>query len=160
MTHRCQQYYDKLLVDSMEEVKMNYLEAFYEVMEEAKSIAVATSVDNAPNVRIMNFVYDKDANVVYVASFRGNPKMVEFETNNKVSITTLPYASQKHIRSINATIKKSESTIFDKADAFYKKNPNFKQTVEMAGPMLDVYEITASEFIVTTDMQHTDTIKL
>lgn len=160
MTHRCQQYYDKLLIDSMEEIKMNYLETFYEVMEEAKNIAIATSVDNTPNVRIMDFVYDKDANVVYVASFRGNPKTVEFETNNKVSITTLPYASQKHIRSINAVIKKSDSSIFDKADIFIKKNPGFKETVEMAGPMLDVYEITASEFIVTPDMQHTDTIKL
>lgn len=160
MTHRCQQYYDKLLIDSMEEIKMNYLEAFYEVMEEAKNIAVATSVDNTPNVRIMDFTYDKDANVIYVASFRGNPKTVEFDTNNKVSVTTLPYESQKHIRSINATIKKSDLTIFDKADAFTKKNPGFKQTIEIAGPMLDVYEITTNEFIVTPDMQHTDTIKL
>jgi len=139
---------------------MNYLEVFYEVMEEAKNIAVATSVNNIPNVRIMDFAYDKDANIIYVASFRGNPKTIEFDTNNNVSITTLPYEEQKHIRSIGAKINKSSSTIFDKAELFIKKNAGFKETIDMAGPMLDVYEIQANEYIVTPDIQHTDTIKL
>jgi Pyridoxamine 5''-phosphate oxidase. len=138
---------------------MNYLEVFYEIMENARTIAVATCVDNTPNVRIMDFVYDKDLNIVYVASFKKNPKISEFNANNKVSITTLPYENQKHLRSIGATIKKSDLTIFDKADDFIKRNPGFKETMEMA-VMLDVYEITTSEFTITPDIQHTNTIKL
>ena len=139
---------------------MNYLEIFYQTMEEAKNIAVATSVKDLPNVRIMDFAYDKEKNITYVATFKNNNKVSEFNKNANVSFTTLPDKDQKHVRSINAKIRKSKLSIFEIAELLIKKNHGFKQTLDMAGPMLEVFEIQANEFTVIPDIKNAEMIKL
>ncbi|MDF9824776.1 putative pyridoxamine 5'-phosphate oxidase family protein [Breznakia sp. PF5-3] len=139
---------------------MNYLDIFYQTMEEAKNIAVATSIKDKPHVRIMDFVYDKDKNIIYIATFKNNTKVNEFKENPNVSFTTLPTQSQKHVRSIDAIVKKSETSIFDIADAFIQKNPEFKNTLDMAGPMLDVFEIHSNHFTVIPDIKNAKTITI
>ena len=46
-------------------------------MAEQTEIALATSVDNIPNVRIVNFYFDPAENILYFSSFEGNDKIKE-----------------------------------------------------------------------------------
>ncbi|MBP1924431.1 putative pyridoxamine 5'-phosphate oxidase family protein [Sedimentibacter acidaminivorans] len=57
-------------------------------MEETNKIALATSLNNIPNVRVVNFCYNhQNKGIVYFSSFRGLPKTLEVSENNyKLSI--------------------------------------------------------------------------
>jgi len=47
----------------------------------------STSVDNIPNVRVVNFYYNpQNKGVVYFSSFRGHPKTLEFTQNKRKKI--------------------------------------------------------------------------
>jgi len=85
-------------------------------MDEATKIALASSVENVPNVRILNFVYSKNENVLYFQSRKGDQKEKEFERNANVAFTTIPEKGLSYIRVNHATIKKSEKTIFNIQD--------------------------------------------
>lgn len=124
---------------------MDFSKEFYRMMDEAINIALATSVGDIPNVRIVNFYYDpQNKGVVYFSSFRGLPKTLEFSQNNKVAFTTVPTApteNSEHVRVNNATVKKSDLTIYDLKDGFIKKMPSYEMLIKQAGDMFDVYEI-------------------
>ncbi len=69
---------------------MNFLQEFNRIMLSQKELALATSVDNIPNVRIVNFYYNiSKKGVVYFSTFSGNPKIEEFAKNNIVAFTTI-----------------------------------------------------------------------
>lgn len=132
---------------------MDFLQDFNSMMENTKDMAIATSVNNVPNVRIVNFYYDlKKKGVVYFSSFRGSPKTLEFSQNNKVAFTTIPVGTAEQIRVTNATVKKSDLTIFDLKDAFIKKYPSYETLIAQAGDVLDVYEMHFKEASVTLDL--------
>ena len=128
---------------------MDFLKEFNRMMDEAVNIALATSVENIPNVRIVNFYYNpQNKGVVYFSSFRGLPKTVEFSQNNKVAFTTVPTApteNSEHVRVINATVKKSDLTIYDLKEEFVKKMPSYEELIAQAGDMFDIYEIHFKE---------------
>jgi uncharacterized pyridoxamine 5'-phosphate oxidase family protein len=138
-------------------MKMDFLKEFNRIMEKTINIALATAVDNIPNVRIINFCYDpQKEGVVYFSSFRGNPKTLEFSKNNKVAFTTIPIVpaeSSEHVRVTNATVQKSDLTIYDLKDEFIKKLPSYEMLIAQAGNMLDVYEIHFNEASVTLDVK-------
>lgn len=48
---------------------MDVKKEFLKIMSEQKEIALATSVNNIPNVRIVNFVFDSTNNTLYVYIF-------------------------------------------------------------------------------------------
>ena len=48
---------------------MNTKAEFLKIMSEQTEIALATSVNNVPNVRIVNFYFDSEENVLYFSSF-------------------------------------------------------------------------------------------
>ena len=56
---------------------MDVKKEFLKIMSEQKEIALATSVNNIPNVRIVNFIYDSTNNILYFSSFKGNDKIKE-----------------------------------------------------------------------------------
>ena len=127
---------------------MELIHDFKRIMDETYKIALATSVDNIPNVRVVNFCdIPENRNVIYFASFRGLPKTLEVSQNNIVAFTTIPVSeeSAEHIRVKNATVKKSDLTIYDLKDEFIKKQPSYEETIAQAGEMLDVYEISFNE---------------
>jgi uncharacterized pyridoxamine 5'-phosphate oxidase family protein len=128
---------------------MDFLKEFNRMMDEAINIALATSVSDIPNVRIVNFYYHpQNKGVVYFSSFRGLPKAVEFSQNNKVAFTTVPIApteNSEHVRVTNATVKKSDLTIYDLKESFVKKMPSYEMLIAQAGDMFDVYEIHFKE---------------
>lgn len=133
---------------------MNFIKEFNEIMEGSINIALATAVDNIPNVRILNFYYNpENKGIVYFSSFKSNPKTLEFSKNSTVAFTTVPVSIEntKHVRCINATVQKSKLTIYDLKDAFISKMPSYEMLIAQAGDMLDVYEIHLKEAVVILD---------
>ena len=64
---------------------MELIQDFKRIMDETYKIALATSVDNIPNVRVVNFCdIPENKGVIYFASFRGLPKTLEVSQNNIV----------------------------------------------------------------------------
>ena len=140
---------------------MNYLKEFEKIMLEQNEIALATSVENIPNVRIVNFYFDEKKNgVIYFSSFRNNEKIKEFIKNSIVSFTTIPKDSTKHIRVQNGRVEKSQQTIFDLKDQFSKKIPEYSEIIEQAGSQLDLFEIHFSEATVIMDFMQIEKISL
>ncbi|GFP76544.1 pyridoxamine 5'-phosphate oxidase family protein [Clostridium fungisolvens] len=129
---------------------MDFLKEFEMTMESSATLALATSVDNAPNVRIITFYYDnQNNNVVYFPTFKQSAKTVEISQNNKVAFTTIPDGKVGIVRVKNAMIQKSDLTVHDIKAGITKKYPGFEATVANAGSMMEVYEIHFNEAEVT-----------
>lgn len=125
---------------------MDFLHEFNRIMRDTTNIALATSVEDVPNVRLVNFYYNpENKGIVYFASFKGSAKLLEFSANNKVAFTTVPAGSGEHIRGLNAIVQKSSLTIYDLKDEFIKKLPDYEMTIAKAGHMLEVHEIHFKE---------------
>lgn len=142
---------------------MDLLKELNRVMEETNKIALATSVNNIPNVRVVNYCYNpENRGVVYFSSFRGNPKTLEFSHNNIVAFTTVPVSVEgsEHVRVQNATIRKSDLTVYDLKDEFIRKLPSYEVIIAQAGEMLDVYEITFTEAAVILDLDKGGKVEL
>jgi uncharacterized pyridoxamine 5'-phosphate oxidase family protein len=120
---------------------MDVKKDFEKIMEKSATIALATSVDNIPNVRILNFVYLKDEKILYFVSTKGDPKEKEFSQNHNVAFTTIPSRGLAHIRTHNATVKKSKKTIFDVQDIFTAKMPWYKENIDKNGKTMNLYEV-------------------
>lgn len=140
---------------------MNFFKEFNRIMLSQKELALATSIDNIPNVRIINFYYNiSNKGVIYFSTFSDNLKVEEFEKNNIVAFTTIPSNGTEHVRVNNATIQKSHLTIFDLKDEFIKKIPDYDITITEVGEQLSLYEIHFTQAMVTLDYTQSDIITL
>ena len=140
---------------------MDFLREFNRIMVEQGEIALATCVDNIPNVRIVNFYYDtKKKGVVYFSTFGDNAKVGEFSKNNAVAFTTVPSKGNEHVRVTEAIIQKSNLTIYDLKDGFVGKIPDYETTIEQAGSELVLYEIHFKEARVILDFTQSGNITL
>lgn len=54
---------------------MRTRDEFFRIMEQQTEIALATSADNVPNVRIVNFYFDPQSKILYFSTFKGNNKV-------------------------------------------------------------------------------------
>ncbi len=140
---------------------MKYLNSYEEVMKTQVNIALATSVNNVSNVRIVNFSCNKkNKNTLYFATFRGNPKTEEFAVNNNVSFITIPVKGSEFVRVKDAQVIKSDLSIFDLESDFVKRDPGYEMIIKEAGENLQVYEICFETAIVTIDFMNIETISL
>lgn len=140
---------------------MNFSQEFNRIMLSQNKLALATSVDNVPNVRIVNFYYNiLKKGVLYFATFSDNLKVEEFEKNNILAFTTIPSNGTEHIRGRNAIIQKSNLTIFNLKDEFIKKIPDYEMTINEVGDQLSLYEIHFKEATVTLNYTESATITL
>jgi uncharacterized pyridoxamine 5'-phosphate oxidase family protein len=117
-------------------------------MEKTNLIALASAVDNIPNVRIVNFVFSASEKVLYFASTKGDPKEAEFSKNSNVAFTTIPARGLPHVRVHRAAVAKSNKTVFDVADIFIAKMPWYKENIEENGSSMDLYEVSFAEATV------------
>jgi uncharacterized pyridoxamine 5'-phosphate oxidase family protein len=101
---------------------------FEKIMGKEDRIALASSVEDIPNVRILNFVYLADEKILYFVSDKGDPKGKEFAKNKNVAFTTIPTRGLAHIRVHHAIVKKSKKSIFDVKVIFISKMPFTKKT--------------------------------
>lgn len=130
---------------------MNIKTEFLKIMAEQTEIALATSVDNIPNVRIVNFYFEPAENILYFSSFEGNDKIKEINSNPYVAFTTIPHSGNEHVKA-KGMVKKSSKTIFDVAEQFIAKIPAYKDTIEYAGESLILFEVRFDTAIVTKDL--------
>jgi uncharacterized pyridoxamine 5'-phosphate oxidase family protein len=120
---------------------MNGRDEFEKIMGRAQRIALASAVDNIPNVRIVNFVFTASEKVLYFASTKGDPKEAEFSKNSNVAFTTIPTRGLAHIRVHRAAAAKSERSIFDVEDIFIAKMPWYRDNIERNGSEMNLYEV-------------------
>ena len=65
-------------------------EQLAEVMKNTSLIALASSVEDLPNARILDIFFDEKQNVVVFPTSALSPKVKEFEANDTVAFTTIP----------------------------------------------------------------------
>lgn len=140
---------------------MNFSQEFNRIMLTQDKLALATCVDQIPNVRVVNFYYNiNQKGIVYFSTFSDCSKVGEFSKNNLVSFTTIPSAGNEHVRISGATIKKSNLTIFDLKNEFTKKIPDYEFIIKEAGNQLSLYEIHFEQATVTLDVTQSAIITL
>ena len=70
---------------------MDTLKEFQKMMAEQTDLALATvGTDGIPNVRIVNYYFNPENNIVYFATFKNNEKVKEMKQNQNVAFTTIP----------------------------------------------------------------------
>lgn len=138
---------------------MNAISKYREVLGNTNEIALATAVENIPNVRIVNFCYNPEQpNILYFASDRDNRKVTEFAQNNIIAFTSVPTEGIPHVRTLKATVQKSKQTINNVAQLFISAIPGYDETISAIGDRLDVFEIHVSEAMVISGFEEPDFI--
>ena len=134
---------------------------FLRMINECEEIALATSIHDFPNVRIVNYYYDEKNNVMYFATYTGREKISEFWKNNNVSFTTIPMnrGKREHIRA-RGHVRESEKSILDLRTEFSNKMADFAEIIDKYTKDLKVYEIKFSEVTVTLDSRYYEKVKI
>lgn len=139
---------------------MNMTDEFLRLMRTQREIALATSANNTPHVRIVNFIYVPEEGRIYFATFADKAKVSEIAANPAVSFTTIPHdGSTAHVRAVGRAVR-SERSIFEYADAFAAKIPGYDETIAAVGSELLLYEIAFDTAAVTVDMERSGTVCL
>ncbi|MEG2935271.1 MAG: pyridoxamine 5'-phosphate oxidase family protein [Clostridium sp.] len=132
---------------------------FTRIMETQTEIALATSNNNEPNVRIVNYYYDITANTLFFTTFGDNDKVKEFEANPNIAFTTIPPNGNEHIKA-QGIVQKSDYRIFDIADKFISKIDGYKDTIDEVGEYLVLYEVKFKTAKVILDLENIHMITL
>ena len=134
---------------------------FLRMINECEEIALATSIHDFPNVRIVNYYYNEKNNVMYFATYTGREKISEFWKNNNVSFTTIPMnrGKREHIRA-RGHVRESEKSILDLREEFSNKMADFGEIIDKYSKDLKVYEIRFSEVTVTLDSRYYEKVSL
>ena len=138
---------------------MNMKTDFLRIMAEQTEMALATSVNNIPNVRIVNFYFDPCDNILYFSTFKDNNKVKEIEENPSIAFTTIPHTGNQHVKA-KGLAKRSLKTIFDLEAQFIAKVPDYKKTIDFEGESLILFEVKFDTAIVTKDLATISTLKL
>ena len=139
---------------------MNTINEVQRSMATQTELALATvGTDGIPNVRIVNYYFNPKNNVIYFATFKDNEKVQEIEQNRNVAFTTIPKKGNEHIKARGIAVR-SKKTVFDLADCFCDKIPDYKNTIDFAGNSLILYEIHFKTATVTLDLSDIQTITL
>ena len=134
---------------------------FLRMINECVEIALATSIHDFPNVRIVNYYYDEKNNVMYFATYTGREKISEFWKNNNISFTTIPMnrGKREHIRA-RGHVRESKKSILDLRTEFSNKMADFAEIIDKYSKDLKVYEIRFSEVTVTLDSRYYEKVSL
>ena len=132
---------------------------FYRLMEEQTTMALATCAHGQPNVRIVNFYFDKEAQVVRFSTFMDNDKVKEITENDQVAFTTVPTFGTEHVKA-KGMVRRSEHTVREVADRFIQKNSGFRFVLEQAGDALILFEIAFLSATITLDLMNIATYHL
>lgn len=133
---------------------METIKKLYEILEASTELALATSVNNIPNVRIVNYIADKSRRgVLYFACDRLNRKVAEFLLNDQVAFTTIPKTGIAHVRSNQTVVKKSAVTLSDLKEVFIARVPGYDETIAAIGDSLDIYELNIKEAEIVVGLE-------
>ncbi|MDR0767070.1 MAG: pyridoxamine 5'-phosphate oxidase family protein [Methanosarcinales archaeon] len=136
---------------------MEYLPAYIRILKQGGLVALATSVNDSPNVRIVNYCCDENnPSVIYFSTTADSDKIAELGENDKTAFTTIPNSSDDvpHVRSHSASVRKSDLSLNDVKDLFLEHYPGLAEMYETIGDALTVYEIHVKEADVIVDMEN------
>lgn len=132
---------------------MELKQSFEKIMKESVDVALATSVDHKPNVRVVTFAYSAEREgCLFFTTFRGNQKTREFAQNANVACTTLAAGQGDGQVRIFGTVKKSDVSFDEVITMIAKKFPGDMDGIKKSADMIDVYEINFSQAYVTVGM--------
>lgn len=140
---------------------MDFNKEYNNIMSEQVEIALASCVEEKPNVRVVNFCCKKDTKgIIYFSSFSDNQKVEEFIKNASVAFTTIPHEGNAHVRVKDGIVKRSNLTIYDLKEEFVEKIPDYAITIEQAGESLILYEIHFDQATVTVDFENSSCVSI
>ena len=133
---------------------MELKQQFEKMMGESVNMALATSVGEKPNVRVVTFAYDENkAGRLFFTTFKGNQKTKEFEQNPNIACMPLPVRPESDVQvRIFGTVKKSDVSMDEVVAIIAKKFPEGVSTIEGGGDMMDIYEVCFKDAYVTVCM--------
>lgn len=141
--------YYEITISKREEHTMDYRQEFSKLMAETSDLALATVSGDAPNVRIINFIWDEADKVLYFSTFLGTPKIAELAKNGKVSfITVPPQNSRAFVRATEATALPSAKPMAEMRETFVHKYPFFAQMFDMGIDQFRLYEVRFDKAVV------------
>lgn len=120
-------------------------EQFQDALAAAPFIALASSANNTPNVRLIDTYYDKEKNVLLFPTSRKTAKVAEFAENPRVAFTTAPNKEGAVIRVQNATVKETSLSLDEIKDALIAKRAPFEHLLGMLSQDPVVYQICFDE---------------
>lgn len=130
-------------------------EQLAEVMKNTSLIALASSVEDLPNVRILDIFFDEKQNVVVFPTSAFSPKVKEFEANDTVAFTTIPQGPGPVVRVQNATVSKSDWSIDEIKDTLIAHRPGFEMILKGFGENVVVYEVSFTKALISEKGQKT-----
>lgn len=128
-------------------------------MNDNSDIAIATSIDNIPNIRYVSFYYSEKENKVYFMTFKNSPKTVDFSKNSNITFSTVPKNDYNYVKA-TGILKKSEKNPEDLKDAFCSKLSDAKMMIEQGKGFIEVYEISFSTAVISLNRMKTEIINL
>ena len=140
--------------------QMDYRKEFDRMMQTQTSIALATAVNGAPNVRIVNFYYDAELKTLYFSTFSDNLKVLELQKNPHNAFTTIAEKGEEHVRVKDGTARISSVEIENIKNRFLTKLPDYIMSIPDVLPALILFEVTFEQAEVVLDFEHLDTVRL
>ncbi len=134
---------------------MDYLPAYTRTLKQSGLIALATSVNGKPNVRIVNYCFNEnEPSVLYFSTGAESGKIAELKENDSAAFTTIPLSPDDtpHVRAHSAVVCQSDLSLNDVKDLFVEHSPGLAEMYDMIGDTLTVYEIRVKEADVIVDM--------
>lgn len=141
-------------METTKDTSTDCMKQFYNTLEKATEIALATSIGNIPSVRIVSICYDeRRPGVIYFQTNNLKSKKVsDIEINNNIAFTTVPIGkSIANVRSNNATVQRSKYTFDALKHLFIAKVPEYEEIYNRYAHNLTVFEIHVKEAIVVVD---------
>lgn len=117
-------------------------------------MALATGVNDKPNVRVVTFAYDKNrTGRLFFSTFKENQKIAEFTQNPNVSCMPLPETAEADLQiRIFGKVQKSALSLEELVALITPKYPDGGDTIKMGGEMMEIYEVCFTEAFVTVGM--------
>ena len=127
---------------------------FEKVMGESINMALATSVSDKPNVRVVTFAYDpKRSGKLFFTTFKGNQKQKEFATNPHVACMPLPESPESEVQvRLFGNVQKSSVSLDEVIELIALKYPGNADTIKSGGSMMEIFEVSFDEAYVTLGM--------
>ena len=132
---------------------------FKALLAEQTEMALATSVKDIPNVRIVNFYYDEETKKLFFISFKNSHKIQELAINNRIALTTVPKGDGRYIR-IQGRVKESQLSIENIRSVFVQKYPYYQDIIEQHSNSLQLFEVSFSDAFLVLDNNQVEKIKL
>lgn len=141
---------------------MELREHFENVMGTSVNMALATSMGEQPNVRIVTFGYDAGkAGRAFFTTFKGNRKVTEFQENPNVCCMPLPLGPEAEAQvRIFGKVQKSALRMEELIAIIAKKFPGDAETIKAGGDMMDLYEVVFDHAYVTIGVSEAQELKI